>query len=131
MQQRGTLKTNWSPLQQNCLSLHPQDIALNHAHVMRAMTAFNEGRMKEGKADQGAFGSESKLSNRDSGHAEAEPAELQGGGILQFSGELAEQPRFIQPRSQPLTPTFRLCSCAVGRAECSRRLSTQTRKSSP
>ena len=47
---------------------------------MRAMTAFNEGRMKEGKADQGAFGSESKLSNRDSGHAEAEPAELQGGG---------------------------------------------------
>ena len=80
MQQRGTLKTNWSPLQQNCLSLHPQDIALNHANVMRAMTAFNEGRMKEGKADQGAFGSESKLSNRDSGHAEAEPAELQGGG---------------------------------------------------
>jgi len=50
MQQRGTLKTNWSPLQQNCLSLHPQDIALNHADVMRAMTAFNEGRMEEGKA---------------------------------------------------------------------------------
>ena len=48
--QPGALKVNWTPLEEKCVSLYPQDIALNHATLFRSMSAFNQGRMDEGKA---------------------------------------------------------------------------------
>ena len=47
-QQSGNLKTNWSSSEQVCLFLHPQDIALNHADIFRAMSAFNAGQSERG-----------------------------------------------------------------------------------
>ena len=50
LKQSGNLRVNWSPLEETCIGLHPQDIALNHADVFRSMDAFNSGKMDEGSA---------------------------------------------------------------------------------
>jgi uncharacterized protein HemY len=36
-------------MEEKCVGLYPQDIALNHATLFRCMSAFNQGRMEEGK----------------------------------------------------------------------------------
>lgn len=48
--QSGNLKVNWTPIEEACIEMHPQDIALNHANVFRAMDAFNTGNMESGTA---------------------------------------------------------------------------------
>jgi hypothetical protein len=47
--QSGALTVNWTPMEEKCVGLYPQDIALNHATLFRCMSAFNQGRMEEGK----------------------------------------------------------------------------------
>lgn len=44
----GTLRANWSAMQEFCLSLHPEDIALNHVDIVRAMSEYNQGRPQSG-----------------------------------------------------------------------------------
>ena len=46
----GAFRANWSSTQELCLRMHPKDIALNHADVIRAMSAYNNGRPEEGAA---------------------------------------------------------------------------------
>ncbi|MCH1574780.1 MAG: hypothetical protein L7S67_00765 [Flavobacteriales bacterium] len=48
--QSGNLKVNWTPIEETCIGLHPQDIALNHADVFRSMDAFNAGNTAKGTA---------------------------------------------------------------------------------
>ena len=48
--QPGALTVRWSPMEERCVRLYPQDIALNHADLFRCMSAFNKGRMEEGRA---------------------------------------------------------------------------------
>jgi len=46
----GALKVNWTPLEESCIGMHPQDIALNHADLFRGMSALNKGQMEDGQA---------------------------------------------------------------------------------
>ena len=41
---------NWTPLEESCIGMHPQDIALNHADLFRGMSALNKGQMEDGQA---------------------------------------------------------------------------------
>lgn len=50
LRQSGAFKVDWSPIEEACVNLHPKDIALNHADVIRAMSHYNAGRIERGKA---------------------------------------------------------------------------------
>lgn len=43
-QQTGSIRTDWGPVEEACLALHPLDIALNHADLLRVMSDFNAGK---------------------------------------------------------------------------------------
>ena len=46
----GNIQVDWSPVEEACIGIYPQDIALNHANVFRAMDAYNAGNMEKGTA---------------------------------------------------------------------------------
>ena len=50
LRQSGAFKVDWSPMQETCINLHPKDIALNHADVIRAMGDYNNRRPESAKA---------------------------------------------------------------------------------